>query len=513
MMNMDLKKLILLVAVSLAAIFAYQVYWLRGLYQTRLAETDDRIEAAMATADVREMLLRVSLLEDDDEVQGDVRVSAGYQTDGTAVFQTIANNRSYVGVASDGAGQHDVEVTMNTDTTTVTTIRTRPMQPDTLSPAEGNRLLRSMADGVDNLSHYLQRAMHSGIGVFRRPDVAAYDTIFCRQLQAAGLLRPHLTEFVQYTDSTLRTDSVVASIGTVGYRPSARARTYSYFADIPNLIQYRVTMEPVTAIVLRQMAGILGTSLAILAVLVGVFAILLRTLMHMRSLDEMKTDFTNNMTHELKTPIAIAYAANDALLNFPADAQPQRTRDYLRIGQEQLQHLSGLVEQILSMSMERHKTVQLHPEPVAVADMVEKLTEEFRLKADRPLTITYEEEPQGLTVMADRTHLYLMLGNLVDNAIKYSVGEATIYIRCRRQGREAQLSVTDRGIGIPRDKLPLIFDRFYRVPRGNLHAVKGYGLGLFYVRSLMQRFGGTVTAESQVGRGSTFTLKWIAWNS
>lgn len=505
-MNVPLRKISLLVVLSLTAIFAYQVWWLVGLYHTRLAETKERIEAAMTTADVREMLVRVSQLQDEGDQHGDVQVSAGYQLDGTTVFQTTTNHRSLVGVSSGGGRLHNVEVTMSGDSTSVTTIRSSAMRPDTMSEAEGNALLQSMADGLDNFSVYLQRAMHSGIGEFRQADIAVFDSILCHQLEAAGLLRPHRTEFVQYTDSMLTREAVVASVQTVGYHPSERALTYSYFADIPHLIQYRLTMEPVTDVVLRQMAGILGTSLFILLVLALAFVYLIRTLLRMRTLDEMKTDFTNNITHELKTPIAVAYAANDALLNFNAAADGERARQYLTISQLQLQRLGGMVEQILSMSMERRRTLTLRREDIAVRELAERLMDDFRLKADKPVDISYEEEPAGVTVCADRAHLYNMLGNLLDNAVKYSADRAIIYIRCRRTEAGVEISVADRGIGIPADKLPYVFDRFYRVPSGNLHDVKGYGLGLFYVRQLMEKHGGTVTAQSEVGKGSTFTL-------
>lgn len=115
----------------------------------------------------------------------------------------------------------------------------------------------------------------------------------------------------------------------------------------------------------------------------------------------MKSDFTNNITHELKTPIAVAYAANDALLNFgQADEKAKRDK-YLSISQEQLQRLSGLVEQILTMSMEQRKTFRLRPEEITLATLLESLTEQHKLKAQNPIDIDYRVEPANLTVFAD----------------------------------------------------------------------------------------------------------------
>lgn len=220
----------------------------------------------------------------------------------------------------------------------------------------------------------------------------------------------------------------------------------------------------------------------------------------------MKSNFTNNITHELKTPIAVAYAANDALLNFNQAEEKSKRDQYLRISQEQLQRLSGLVEQILSMSMESRKTFRLHPEEICLKELITSLIEQHQLKADIPVHITLETEPEALTIVADRTHFSNIISNLIDNAVKYSKQEAEIMIQCRQTGETVTITVSDHGIGIPLDKQKHIFDKFYRVPTGNLHNVKGYGLGLFYVKSMVEKHGGTITDKSESGKGSTFTI-------
>ena len=227
---------------------------------------------------------------------------------------------------------------------------------------------------------------------------------------------------------------------------------------------------------------------------------------------QRREDFVGAFTHELKTPIAVAYAANDALLNFnQAEEKTQRDK-YLRICQEQLQRLSGLVEQILSMSMERRKTFRLHPEVLSMADILEPLIEQHKLKSEKPVHILTKIEPAGLTLTADRTHFSNIISNLIDNAIKYSYEEAEISICCRQitsseQGDCVEISISDRGIGIAPEKQKHIFDKFYRVPTGNLHDVKGYGLGLFYVKTMTEKHGGSVSVKSEPGKGSTFTVR------
>ena len=228
----------------------------------------------------------------------------------------------------------------------------------------------------------------------------------------------------------------------------------------------------------------------------------------MMNIDSSRQDFVANVSHELKTPIAVAYAANDALLNFNLAEDKQQRDKYLGICQEQLQRLSGLVEQILSMSMERRKTFRLHPETLSLHDLFPTLIEQHKLKAGKPVEINLDIAPEDLTIIADRTHFSNILSNLIDNAIKYSPDKADIMICCRKKETEqVEISVTDHGIGIPTDKQPHIFDKFYRVPTGNIHNTKGYGLGLFYVKTMVEKHGGMVTVRSEAGKGSTFTIR------
>ncbi len=219
----------------------------------------------------------------------------------------------------------------------------------------------------------------------------------------------------------------------------------------------------------------------------------------------MKTDFTNNITHELKTPIAVAYAANDALLNFGEQADKAKQRHYLSLCRQQLERLSGMVEQILSMSMERRRRFKLNIEPINLSELLQPVIEQQQLKADKPVTITTHIEPEDLTVQADRAHLSNILNNLIDNAVKYSPNEAHVEI----DASSTAISVTDHGMGIAADKLSHIYDKFYRVPTGDRHDVKGYGLGLFYVKTMVEKHGWSIDVSSTKGEGTTFTIIFL----
>ena len=373
---------------------------------------------------------------------------------------------------------------------------------------------RERNNSITNMAAYIQRGMHSGLDIFIEPSFATYDSLLNVHLREMDIdIRYRLQYLYSGYDSYdrwLYTDTL-ATGGTPGYIPGPDAVSYQYAFSSSEHDVYRLTTEPLGNLVLRQMAGILTTSLVILLILGFSFWYLIRTILRQKTLEEMKSDFTNNITHELKTPIAVAYAATDALLNFHQADDPGKRERYLRICQEQLGRLGGLVEQILSMSMERRKTFRLRLEEVRLADLLPSLIELHKLKADKPVHITLDIIPENLTVTADRTHLANIVSNLLDNAVKYSRDRADITVRCRRtetDGRTwAEINVADHGIGIARDRQPHVFDKFYRVPTGNLHEVKGYGLGLFYVKTMVEKHGGTVEVKSEPDKGSEFIVR------
>ena len=217
----------------------------------------------------------------------------------------------------------------------------------------------------------------------------------------------------------------------------------------------------------------------------------------------MKDDFVSNMTHELKTPISIAYAANDALLNYDTSNNPQKKTDYLTIAMKQLKHLGELVETILAVSMERRKTMTLKQEIINLPQLVEEIVEAQRMRADKNIAIEVCSEVD-VKVTADKSHLSNVINNLIDNAIKYSGESVAINILLT----PFSLEIADNGIGIAPKNLPFIFDKFYRVPHGNRQDVHGYGIGLYYVKHIVEKMGWNISVKSKEGSGSIFKIQW-----
>lgn len=478
-MNVKLKHIAVLVIVALLGVFAYQTYWLVQLYHTMSEQVDSDIQDAMRVADLKEVYLRLKSIESTGP-HGMLDVTAGVNDDGS--LEAMATTTTKVTLDGDRYEQ-----------STGVIVRTNP-QADSDSVAGDKAFMRMLEDqlSVTELAQMIQQGLHLGVDRFEGTRYEKYDTLLTAGLQQLGLSGDHQL-------LCIKTDTVYRH-ATAGYTPSKRARRYVY--DWTNYGRYELTIEPTTGLVLREMTGILTAS-GLIALLLGLaFFFLISTIIKQRTLDEMKTDFTNNITHELKTPIAVAYAANDALLNFGGQADEAKQRHYLTLCRQQLERLSGMVEQILSMSMERRRQFRLNIETIDLAELLQPVIEQQQLKADKPVTITTHIEPEGLTVQADRAHLSNILNNLIDNAIKYSPDEARVEITAN----PGSISITDHGMGIAADKLPHIYDKFYRVPTGDLHDVKGYGLGLFYVKTMVEKHGWSIDVSSTRGEGTNFTI-------
>jgi two-component system, OmpR family, phosphate regulon sensor histidine kinase PhoR len=276
---------------------------------------------------------------------------------------------------------------------------------------------------------------------------------------------------------------------------------------VHNLFVQASFKNPVTY-VLRKMGWLLVCSMLLLILTTGCFLYMLSTILRQKKLSEIKNDFINNMTHELKTPIATVSAAVEALLSFGALENPRKTQLYLNVSKNELQRLSDLVEKVLNMVVEEKKELELHPELVNPSELIRDIITHQQLKAAKPVQFEVDLSPDEKPVYVDRLHIANTINNLIDNAIKYSYEQVTIRIKSYIEPHAWLLSVQDTGIGIPKTYQQAIFERFFRVPTGDLHQVKGFGLGLSYVKQVVEKHGGQIEVHSEPAQGSEFTLRF-----
>ena len=331
-------------------------------------------------------------------------------------------------------------------------------------------------------------------------DIRRVDELFTLSLDSIGLPLTHQLRF-------LRDEQAVDSVCTAGYRPATDDPVIPIVSNL-NLGTYEFRSPSFSAHILRGMAGVLAVSAGILLTVIAAFVFIDRALRKQRDLERMKNDFTGNITHELKTPIAVAYAASDTLLECgDLGNNPSLREEYLNIIKGQLDKLTGLVEMILSTTLKNRDSLQLDLTDTAIKPLLEEAAAQTRLSAKKPCTTTVSVCPDDLAVRIDRKLISSVLSTLLDNAVKYSGKQVTIALEARQDGYKTCISIADNGIGIaPRDQIH-IFEKFYRVPTGDVHNVKGYGIGLFFAKNIVEKHGGRLTVESTPGKGSTFYIE------
>ena len=289
------------------------------------------------------------------------------------------------------------------------------------------------------------------------------------------------------------------------YQPS----DLSYYAN--NLIVARTWVSASygiskNRIVLSWIWKQICLSVFLIIITVLAYAYLFKIIFMQKRLAEMKDDFVNNMTHELKTPIAIISAAVEGMQSFNALQDKDKTNRYLETSRKELNRLNDLVTKVLQMASYEKKDIQLSKGKIDVNELVNEIIESFKNHSVKVLTIKFENSSSVKYIEADPTHIRNAISNLIDNAIKYSDEEVDITVRCFSEEKYLNISIADNGIGIPSAQLSQIFEKFHRVSTGNLHNVKGTGLGLSYVKYVIEMHGGTVTVKSIPNTGSEFII-------
>jgi two-component system phosphate regulon sensor histidine kinase PhoR len=292
-------------------------------------------------------------------------------------------------------------------------------------------------------------------------------------------------------DSVVNNDEPESNQMTVGF-----AHPVTYRFDLGNTFPFLV----------KRIATPILFSIFLIGVTILSFVLLYRSLLRQRKLAALKNEFISNITHELKTPIATVGVAIEALKNFNAIQNPERTKEYLDISSNELQRLGLLVDKVLKLSMFEKKEIELKYEPLSMKDVVDEVVNSMRLQVEKYHARVLVTNEGDLNLSGDKLHLLSVVFNLLDNALKYSKGDPAIQIDLKEKGNSVVVTITDNGIGIPEEYKSKLFEKFFRVPTGDTHNAKGYGLGLSYVAHVIQKHKGNISVDSQPGIGSKFVI-------
>jgi len=269
---------------------------------------------------------------------------------------------------------------------------------------------------------------------------------------------------------------------------------YLYFYDNNNYL-------------IHQLSWVIAASIIFTIIIISAFGLTVRQMFTQKKLSEIKSDFINNMTHELKTPLATISLAIDALTNEKVIHDTEKIRYYSNMIKDENKRMNKQVEKILQAARIERQEIKLNLQTLNAHEIIQKVTDNLSLQIlDRQGTLTLKLAAQKHMITADDVHFSNIIFNLLDNAIKYSREQPRIEVETLNQGGMLAIKVKDNGIGMNKETQTRVFEKFYRAHTGNLHDVKGFGLGLSYVKALVDAHGGKVKVDSTAGKGSTFTV-------
>lgn len=270
---------------------------------------------------------------------------------------------------------------------------------------------------------------------------------------------------------------------------------------------YAAIFPKIRAALLKEITPQILFSLFLTTVIVTSFVMMYRSLRTQELLNTAKNDFINNVTHELKTPVATVSVALEALKDFDVLKNPERTSEYLNIAQNELSRLTLMTDKILKTSSFEANGITFITERINLDTIIRKVLVSLQLAFEKQkIRISYTPAGNNFELMGSEMHLTNVVYNLLDNALKYGGENSVIDIVLKDLNENLEFSIRDSGIGIPKEYQKKIFEKFFRVPSGDVHNVKGYGLGLNYVASVTKKLRGKVEVESELGHGCLFKI-------
>ena len=496
-MKKNTRYLLILCIAAVAGVFALQLYWVSNYYRINKATFEKEVNLALEDAVKKEFAVRCDtvqqhifeLLMDTTQYSLTVKYDPKKKTD---IF-TVADSRN----PKDGNSFHSDSV---------------KVQKGESNLALRTRLARYFAWDIrvsELEGHFvLYHTQKLGGFVLKQTYQYDFDTARLRPILKRLLAERDIHEpfkfYLRVKDSTVNLSHFDPKVSEAYPVISKAFITYKSSAKDHYV---RAMFRNPSGYILSRMGLLFSASVLLIAVVTFSFFYLLRTLHREKRVSAIKNDFIRNITHEFKTPIATVSAAIEALTSFHVLDEPEKTQRYLNHSKNELDRLSLLVDKVLNISLYESQQFDIKPEEINVDGIINTILTQSTHHAQKPVKTSYNNRSGVNTLYADKLYFQHTVINAIDNAIKYSNNDVNIRVECNIQQGYLILAVMDNGTGISKDNLPYIFENFYRVP-SNHHQVKGHGLGLTYVKSIIEKHKGWCKMESEYGKGSTLYLAW-----
>jgi two-component system phosphate regulon sensor histidine kinase PhoR len=497
-MKTSTRYLLILCIAAVAGVFVLQFFWIRNYYFVNKATFEKEVNLAMEDAVKKEFIVRCDTIEQRVVKQlsdtNEYRIRNWYSPTHKNYMLTIYNRRK----PADSSSMHS------------DSLNQAFLLGDT---AYHHKIVRYIAHTIRNnelegqiIYYHTQRL---GQFVVDQAIKFDFDTARLRPILTRLLtdrsISTHFQFYLRSKDSTFTRSRFSAKL-LAQYPVITRA--YITYKRNKNDHYVRAMFVNPSGYIISRLGFIVGGSLVLILMVGFSLFYLLRSLLTEKKLSAIKNDFISNITHEFKTPIASVSAAVEALSGFGVLDDREKTQRYLNHSKNELQRLSILVDKVLNSTLYERQAFDIKPESINVDDTIKAILENHTAATSKKVHYSYVNQSLIQNLQADRLYFEHALSNVIDNAIKYSGNVVEITVTCTSKNNMLAIAVRDNGTGITSSNLGLVFEKFYRVPTGNRHQIKGHGLGLSYVKSIVERHGGSCHIESTPGKGTTLTLNW-----
>ncbi|MDQ0476041.1 HAMP domain-containing sensor histidine kinase [Chryseobacterium gotjawalense] len=511
MNNKFIPFISVLMTISMIVFVTLQLYWIKELYSALNQDFSNKVYSSLESS-----ALKVSQLEVDKYLNQDFKnfgknvVDSSNQPTQTYIQQNSDSaNTSTLTFQKSIVENQNFPISQKGDSLKLTKLYTdEGILKINKGPNSSEPLTAQMSKDINNNTYALRefaKLSASNLPIDKRVDAKTLDSVLAKELKLNGLD----TSFgFAVMDRNNKMTKVVNA--TFADQKEKNNYTYPLFTDSKERPLYTLAVvfpRKDYSLAKNNLPMLLGTFMSLLTIL-GIYIISINYMMRQKKIADIKTDFINNMSHEFKTPLATISVATDSLANDKIATNPDKVKYYSGLIKQENLRMKKQVENVLNMSKLERNEVNLFLKETDVRALIKRTTESFGLiVAQRHGTLTQEFNAERYKFRIDEFHISNALVNLLDNANKYSPDAPEIKVMTRNEGNWYVIEISDKGMGMETENKLRIFEKFFREETGNIHNVKGQGLGLSYVKKIVELHKGLVIVDSQKDKGSTFTIK------
>lgn len=511
MNNKFIPFISVLMTISMIVFVTLQLYWIKELYSALNQDFSNKVYSAMESSAMKISQLEVDKYLNQEYKNFGKNVIAGNNAQPTQFYiqqNSDSANRSTITFQKSIVENQNIPISQKGDSLKLTKLYTDEGILKIKKESNSEPLTSQLSKDISNNTYALRefaKLSASNLPIEKRVDEKTVDSVVAKELKLSGL-------DTKFGFAVIDKQNKITKVANKIYNDEKDKINYTYplFTDSKDETLYTLALvfpRKDYSLAKNNLPMLLGTFMSLLTIL-GIYIISINYMMRQKKISDIKTDFINNMSHEFKTPLATISVATDSLSNDKIATNPEKVKYYSQLIKQENLRMKKQVENVLNMSKLERNEVQLFLKETDVRSLIKKITESFGLiVAQRNGTLTQEFNTEKYVLKIDEFHFSNALVNLLDNANKYSPENPAITVRTRNEGNWYVIEISDQGMGMDMQNTGKIFEKFFREETGNIHNVKGQGLGLSYVKKIIELHKGQILVESAKGKGSTFTVK------